>query len=294
MDGGVGTISPAATDNGLWVTTTGGGAGTSPPATQALPRLSAPTVYARTGTNATVTGAYRSTGAPGTATVTVTSPSGQQAFSTVPLGPNNFYSDTVSNVPAGTTTVTFTAGSLAPVTVHLVGHTGPAPSVSALSAHAGPAAGGSTLTLSGTNFTAVSSVYVGTRKASKVTRLSATRLRVHTPAGTGGQFVRVFTRNGGESALTGKAVYNFLPVPALTRLSPASGRAAGGTTVTLTGTGFGYVTTVYFGSRKGSRLKVISPERITVVAPAGSGTVNVRVHTAGGITPVTAKDRYRY
>ncbi|HEY2128540.1 MAG TPA: hypothetical protein VGH77_15260 [Streptosporangiaceae bacterium] len=49
-----------------------------------------------------------------------------------------------------------------------------------------------------------------------------------------------------------------------------------------------------FGSRKGSHLQVISPEQIKVVAPAGSGTVNVRVHTAGGITAVTAKDRYRY
>ncbi len=64
--------------------------------------------------------------------------------------------------------------------------------------------------------------------------------------------------------------------------------------MTITGTGFGYVTAVYFGSRKGSRLKVISAKQITVVTPAGSGTVNVRVHTAGGITPVTAKDRYRY
>ena len=104
----------------------------------------------------------------------------------------------------------------------------------------------------------------------------------------------MFTRNGGESALTGQAVYNFLPVPALSKLSPASGRPAGGTTVTITGTGFGYVTAVYFGSRKGTHLRVLSADQITVVSPAGSGTVNVRVHTAGGVSPVTTKDRYRY
>lgn len=285
----------AATDNGLWVTTTGGGlvAG-GQPVTTALPRLSAPTGYARTGTDATITGDYRDNATLSSVSVTVTSPAGQQTSSTVPLGPNNYYSDTVSDVPSGTSTVTFTAGSAAPVSYKLVGHTGQAPSVSALSAHAGPARGGSTLTISGTNFTAVSSVYVGTSKASQVTRLSATRLRVRTPAGTGAGFVRVFTRNGGESALTGKAVYNFLPVPAVSKLSPASGRAAGGTTVTLTGAGFGYVTAVYFGSRKGTQLRVISAGQITVVAPAGSGTVNVRVHTAGGVSPVTAKDRYKY
>jgi hypothetical protein len=60
------------------------------------------------------------------------------------------------------------------------------------------------------------------------------------------------------------------------------------------GTGFGYVTAVYFGSRKGSHLQVISPEEIKVAAPRGSGKVNVRVRTAGGITPVTAKDHYTY
>lgn len=290
-----GSFCVAATDNGLWVTTSGGGlAAGGQPVTTALPRLSAPTVYARTGTNATITGVYRTTGTVSTATVTVTSPAGQQTSSTVPVGPNNFYSDTVSDVPAGTTTVAFTAGSLAPVTVKVIGHTGQAPSVSGLSTHAGPASGGSTLTLSGTNFTGVSSVYVGTRQASQVTRLSATRLRVRTPAGSGAGFVRVFTRNGGESALTGHATYNFLPVPAVSKLSPASGRAAGGTTVTITGTGFGYVTAVYFGSRKGTHLHVISAEQITVVTSAGSGTVNVRVHTAGGASPVTAKDRYKY
>jgi large repetitive protein len=180
------------------------------------------------------------------------------------------------------------------VSVHLDGHTGPAPTISALSSHAGPAAGGRSLTLSGTKFSKVTSVYICARKATRVTTLSTTRLRVRAPAGTGAQFVRVFTANGGESALTGQAVYNFLPGPALTGLSPGSGRAAGGTTVTITGTGFGYVTAVYFGSRKGSHVQVISAKEIKVAAPGGSGTVNVRVHTAAGITPVTATDRYTY
>lgn len=64
--------------------------------------------------------------------------------------------------------------------------------------------------------------------------------------------------------------------------------------MTITGTGFGYVTAVYFGSRRGSHLQVISPEEIKVAAPAGSGKMNVRVHTAAGITLVTTKDRYTY
>lgn len=305
------SVCVATTDNALWVTTSGGGLGTaartrplagarvsadvsSQPVTQRLPHVSGSTVFARTGTRTTITGQYRSTAAASTATVTITSPAGQQTSSSVPIGLNNFYSEPVSNFAAGTTTITFAAGNAPAVSVRLDGHTGPAPAISALSSHAGPATGGSSLTISGTKFSKVTGVYIGARKATKVTTLSTTRLRVRAPAGTGAQFVRVFTANGGESALTGKAVYNFLPGPALTGLSPASGRAAGGTTVTITGTGFGYVTAVYFGSRKGSHLRVISPEEIKVAAPRGSGKVNVRVHTAGGITPVTAKDHYTY
>lgn len=37
--------------------------------------------------------------------------------------------------------------------------------------------------------------------------------------------------------------------------------------MTITGTGLGYVTAVYCGSRKGSHLQVISPEKIKVAAP---------------------------
>jgi hypothetical protein len=301
----------ATTDNALWVTTSGGGSESatrtgpltgatmsagvsSQPVTQPLPHVSGSTVFARTGTNATITGQYRSRTTASTATVTITSPTGQQTSSSVPIGLNNFYSEPVSSVAAGTTTISFAAGDAPVVTVHLDGHTGPAPTISALSSHAGPAAGGSSLTISGTKFSKVTSVYIGPRKATKVTILSTTRLRARAPAGTGAQFVRVFTANGGESGITGKAVYNLLPPPALTGLSPASGRAAGGTTVIITGTGFGYVTAVYFGSRKGSHLQVISPGKIKVAAPAGSGKVNVRVHTAAGITPITSKDRYTY
>lgn len=287
------SLCVATTDNALWVTRVSADV-SGPPVTQRLPHLSASTAFARTGTNATVTGLYRSRATASTATATITSPAGQQSSSSVPFGLNNFYAQPVSNVAAGTTTITFAAGDAPAVTVHLKGHTGPAPAISALSSHAGPATGGSSMTVSGTKFSKVTSVYIGARKATKVTTLSSTRLRVRTPSGTGAQFVRVFTANGGESALTGQAVYNFLPHPALGRLSPASGRAAGGTTVTITGTGFGYVTAVYFGSRKAAHLQVISPEEIKVAAPAGSGKVNVRIHTAAGITPVTAKDRYTY
>ena len=294
----------ATTDNGLWVTTNGGGlaaqpaAATARPATQQvtipLPKVSGSTAYARAGSIATITGQYRGTTSAHKVTVTITSPTGQKTTTTVPIGLNNFYSYKIGKVALGTTTVSFAAGNAKTFTVHLVGHPGPAPTVSGLSSHAGPTAGGATVTVTGTNFSGVTAVWFGSHKASNIKVISTRQLKATAPVGTAARFVRVLTSGGGLSALTGKAVYNYLPVPALAGLRPSSGPAAGGNLVTITGSGFGYVRAVYFGSQPATKIRVISPTLMTVVAPGGSGTVNLRVRAAGGITPVTPAAKYSY
>jgi len=94
----------------------------------------------------------------------------------------------------------------------------------------------------------------------------------------------VTTARGGASTLTGRSIYNYLPAPSLTSVNPHSGPAGGGTTVTITGANFAFVRSVYFGPHRGSRLVVISSSRIRIVSPAGTGTVDVFVGTAGGRT----------
>lgn len=71
-----------------------------------------------------------------------------------------------------------------------------------------------------------------------------------------------------------------LVAPVIQLSSPASGLA--GTTVTLTGTGFTSVTAVTFGGAPASSFTVVSSTRITAVAPAGAGTVQIVVTTTGG------------
>jgi hypothetical protein len=69
-------------------------------------------------------------------------------------------------------------------------------------------------------------------------------------------------------------------VPVIQVSSPVSGLA--GTTVTLTGSGFTNVTAVTFGGVPGSSFAVASSTKITAVAPAGSGNVQIVVTTTGG------------
>ena len=84
-------------------------------------------------------------------------------------------------------------------------------------------------------------------------------------------------------------------VPAITKLSPKKGQAAGGTSVTITGKGFVGVTGVEFGSTNAASYEVRSATSVTAVSPPGTtGTVEVRVTTSNGESGITSKDHFGY
>ena len=90
----------------------------------------------------------------------------------------------------------------------------------------------------------------------------------------------------------------FSPVtaPAVTAVSPTSGPLAGGTTVTITGSGFTGATAVNFGSTPASSFTVNSDSQITATSPAaaGVGPVDVTVTTPDGTSVTGAADQYTY
>jgi IPT/TIG domain len=83
------------------------------------------------------------------------------------------------------------------------------------------------------------------------------------------------------------------PVPTLTKLEPSEGPAAGGTSVTITGSGFTEAASVKFGATPAS-VKYESPTQLKATSPAGSGTVEVSVSTTGGTSAPSAADRFTY
>jgi hypothetical protein len=83
--------------------------------------------------------------------------------------------------------------------------------------------------------------------------------------------------------------------PAITAISPASGPAAGGTTVTITGSGFSGATKVTFGSVAAVSFSVSSANTITAVSPAqGAASYNISVTTPVGTSPTVSADLYTY
>ncbi|MEW1953745.1 IPT/TIG domain-containing protein [Terrabacter sp. NPDC080008] len=169
------------------------------------------------------------------------------------------------------------------------------PTVTALSVAAGPVAGGTVVTVTGTRLTGATAVTFGATPAARFTVLSASQLRVTAPGHTAGTVsVRVRTASG-TSVVGAANTYAYEAVPMLTRVSPPSGSTTGGTTVTLTGTSLGRATAVRFGTATTTRLVRVSATTLRAVTPAGlAGTVDVRVVTPGGTSPVGAAARFSY
>jgi hypothetical protein len=179
------------------------------------------------------------------------------------------------------------------------GSIGPPPHVSVtdVSPASGPAAGGTPVTITGTGFTGATGVSFGGTAGTGVTVAdSGTRITVTSPAGSGTVDVTVSTAAGGTSATSRADRFTYTAAPTVTGVSPPSGPAAGGTPVTITGTGFTAATGVSFGGTAGTGVTVAdSGTRITVTSPAGSGTVDVTVTTAAGGTSATSRaDRFTY
>jgi hypothetical protein len=89
---------------------------------------------------------------------------------------------------------------------------------------------------------------------------------------------------------------DYVVLPSITHISPPSGSAAGGTTVTITGTGFNGTTAVTFGSSGAAAFYVNTPSRITATSPAGSVglTVDITVTTMVGTSATSSADQFTY
>uniref|UniRef100_UPI000593C224 IPT/TIG domain-containing protein n=1 Tax=Nocardia exalbida TaxID=290231 RepID=UPI000593C224 len=220
----------------------------------------------------------------GGTTVTLTG-SGLSGVTAVNFGSTPATSFTVNSntqitavAPAGTgivsITVTGPGGTSNPVTfVYVI-----VPTITSISPTAGPASGGNSVVITGTNFTGPLTVRFGST-ATLFTVNSPTQITATAPGGSPGTVQVTVTGSGGTS---NGVSYTYAGVPSLTSLNPSSGPVTGGTTVVLTGTGLATTSAVTFGGTPATSFTVNSNTQVTAVAPAGTGTVQVTVTTAGG------------
>jgi len=205
-----------------------------------------------------------------------------------------------------TTTIDFTlpahAAGDVPIVVTTIGglatvhHTYvAAPTVTSISPTAGPATGGTSVTITGTNLLGATAVTFGATAATSYTVKSATEITATAPTGTGAVDVRV-TTVGGTSATSSADQFTYVGAPTVTSISPASGPTTGGTSVIITGTNLLGATAVTFGATAATGYTVKSATEITATAPTGmgTGTVDVLVTTTGGTSATSAADQFTY
>jgi len=160
-----------------------------------------------------------------------------------------------------------------------------APDVTNVTPADGSTSGGTSVTVTGTDFTGGGAVTVtfGTTPATNVNVVSSTQITCTTPAHAAGAVDVTVANDFGSDTLSSGFTYN--NAPSVTNVTPADGSTSGGTPVTLTGTDFTGVgtTTVTFGTTPATNVNVVSSTQITCTTPShAAGAVDVTVANSNG------------
>jgi hypothetical protein len=171
----------------------------------------------------------------------------------------------------------------------------PIPTISSIAPANGPIAGGTPVTIQGSGFSAGTQVFFDHTAAVSVDILSAHSLVAVTPPHTAGLVdVAVQIPDGRDATTVGGFLYVAPPNPTINTIDPNTGPAAGGTSVTITGTDFRPGAVVLFGSVPASSVSVLNATTLTAVTPAhAAGLVDVTV-TNSDSTTITYVDGFTF
>jgi sugar lactone lactonase YvrE len=165
----------------------------------------------------------------------------------------------------------------------------PAIHVTTLDPDAGPDAGGNEVRIFGMGFIpGATTVAFGSMAARHVVFVSSTEVIATAPPGVGTVDVTVTTPDGHDTL---PAAYAYLTPPTVASVTPATGPAAGGTMVTILGTGFLNAgrTRVAFGATNAASVTVLSPNKLVAITPASTaGVSDVTVTTPAGTATLPA------
>ena len=127
--------------------------------------------------------------------------------------------------------------------------------------------------------------------------VSDSEIDVITPAHAAGIVGVTVTALAGTSAVeTVTQQFRFATFPAITAVSPPSGPTAGGTVVTISGTGFQGVgiIAVDFGAEYTNTFTIVSDSGSRELPSHAAGAVDVTLYTDVGTTVKSAADVYTY
>ena len=159
---------------------------------------------------------------------------------------------------------------------------------------------GSTVSIFGTGFVAGASVTIGGYPATNVAYSNSGLITATVPSGPAGTVTVNVSNAAGTFATyssliyTGTSTSTVSDQPNVSSVSPSSGSSAGGSTVSITGSGFVAPVTVTFGGVPATSVNVVNANLITATTPANPvGAVPVVVaNPAGALGGLTAGFTY--
>jgi large repetitive protein len=145
----------------------------------------------------------------------------------------------------------------------------------------GPSSGGTKVVITGSGFSSVSHVSFGGVSAGTISVDNDSQITAAAPAHSGGKVDIEVTNSSGQKAnLPGAYTYQDLAIASVT---PSAGPAAGGTSITIRGNGFGPGTKVRIGGALASSVSVIESNSISAVTPQGTiGVADIEVTNSDG------------
>jgi len=242
------------------------------------------------------------TGLPKGGTVVTINGSGFVSGATVTFGSNSAISVTfVSGSSLKATTPASTGGVEGPVDVTVTNPSAasatltngftyqlPAPKITTISPTVATPAGGTVITINGSNFVSGATVTFASNAATSVTFVSATQLKATAPASTNnaeGQVNVTVTNPDAQTVTLSNGLLYQYPAPTVTKIAPTVSSTSGGTVITITGTHFLSGAAVQFGPNPATSVTFVNSTTIKATTPASTlnnsgsneGTVSVFV-----------------
>ncbi len=149
------------------------------------------------------------------------------------------------------------------------------PSITSFTPTTGPV--GTSVTITGTNFTGTTAVAFNGTSATTFNVVNDTTITATVPTGATTGTISVTNANGTGTSATS---FTVIQPPTVTAFTPTSGPV--GTSVTITGTNFTGATAVAFNGTSATTFTVVNDTTITATVPSGATTGTISVTTVAG------------
>jgi hypothetical protein len=171
----------------------------------------------------------------------------------------------------------------------------PAPTLTTLSPTSGPKAGGTLVTLTGTNFVSGAKVYFGGVLSPSIQFVSAAQLKATTPKGSSGSQAVTVVNPSGQSAVKSNAFTFTGPKPKITTSAPTTGSISGGTELRISGEEITTDVGVLIGGQPATQVTHLDGNSLLAIAPprSAAGLVDVSLVEAGQVQS-TLSGAFRY